>query len=110
MSLHGDPGLQPERTSLAWTRTHISCIVVGAICLRWSPHYGTVAVAPALVAIMTALWIVIRQRRRYRMQSTGLSSATLEADVFPVVIITVATLVIGLSGLILIALRFFSCA
>src|SRR5699024_5772246 len=108
VSLHDDPGLQPERTSLAWTRTSISCLVVSAICLRWSPHYGAVAVAPALVAVVMALWIGVRQRHRYRVQSDGLTGATFEADVLAIITTTAATLVVGLSGLAIIAPRLFT--
>ncbi|QYH20323.1 DUF202 domain-containing protein [Corynebacterium aquatimens] len=33
--MHADPGLQPERTSMSWSRTAISMLVVSSILLRW---------------------------------------------------------------------------
>ena len=41
ISLHSDPGLQPERTTLAWTRTVVAMLVVGAVMLRWAHLYGS---------------------------------------------------------------------
>ena len=38
--LHQDPGLQPERTLLSWTRTLLLMLVVGGFFIRWAPYYG----------------------------------------------------------------------
>lgn len=37
---HGDPGLQPERTVLAWGRTTLTLVTASAIFLRWIPEHG----------------------------------------------------------------------
>ncbi|MCP9971095.1 DUF202 domain-containing protein [Actinomadura madurae] len=33
-----DPGAQPERTSLAWSRTTLSLIAAGLLCVRLAPR------------------------------------------------------------------------
>ncbi len=47
----GDPGLQPERTALAWQRTGISGVLVGGVAVIAAARRGS----PALVAAMAVL-------------------------------------------------------
>ncbi len=55
-----DPGLARERTALAWNRTGLSFVVVGAVALRYLPV--TVHLVPrfalgaALVALGAVAW------------------------------------------------------
>ncbi len=55
-----DPGLQAERTELAWRRTQISLVVIGCLACRGQQH----GLAVLAVATATALWL--GQRTRYR--------------------------------------------
>ncbi|MBO0596645.1 DUF202 domain-containing protein [Nesterenkonia sp. E16_7] len=98
--LHADPGLQPERTVLSWGRTMMLFAVVGAVFLRWLPHYGLWTVGLTLSCAVVAGAIYATQRRRYSRQSRGIAAEQVEADVPAVLITTLATAVLGLLGIL----------
>jgi putative membrane protein len=62
-----DPGLQPERTLLAWRRTCLALAVASAVMVRFA---GEAVGAPAAIAgvagIATAAGAYLRAARRYR--------------------------------------------
>jgi uncharacterized membrane protein YidH (DUF202 family) len=60
-----DPGLQPERTSLAWTRTVLGYLVVATISLKVAPLSGTAAVVSALAYLGVAVVVALRRTPRY---------------------------------------------
>jgi hypothetical protein len=60
-----DPGLQPERTALAWTRTACSLAVVGLLGLRWSGPFGSAFLLVAGFACLAVLLVLARGRRRF---------------------------------------------
>lgn len=52
-----DPGLQPERTRLAWRRTTLACAVAASLAARQALHNGTGPVS-VLCAVFAALaWL-----------------------------------------------------
>ncbi|QNA94122.1 DUF202 domain-containing protein [Microbacterium sp. Se63.02b] len=66
-----DPGLQPERTELAWRRTALAIAIGSLLSLRVFPLLlpdGLAAwgVVPGVIGVGTAclLWIVARRRQR----------------------------------------------
>ena len=73
---HADGGLQPERTSLAWSRTAVSFLVAAAIMLRWTSHFGVHLVGPLVASVVVALGIIASQRSRYRRQTQGIIDST----------------------------------
>ena len=57
-----DLGLQPERTSLAWTRTILGYLVVATISLKTANHSGVLGVASATAYLGVAVAIAFRRR------------------------------------------------
>ncbi|WP_033293997.1 DUF202 domain-containing protein [Amycolatopsis jejuensis] len=60
-----DPGLQPERTSLAWQRTGLSAAVVAVLLLRNGLTHGSIldsAAGLCAVAAMLVSWLASRNR------------------------------------------------
>ncbi|GAA3057909.1 MULTISPECIES: DUF202 domain-containing protein [Actinomycetes] len=98
-ALHGDPGLQPERTVLSWGRTMLLFALIGAVFLRWMPHYGLWTLLLTLVCAGVAAGIYLTQRLRYRRQSRGVQQEKVEADVVAVLSTTGAVVALGVLGL-----------
>lgn len=55
-----DPGLQAERTELAWRRTQLSLLVIACLALRGMD------IAMTLIALATAGGLWLHQRSSYR--------------------------------------------
>jgi hypothetical protein len=69
---HNDPGVQPERTDLAWGRTTLSMVAAAAIFLRWLPHHGWFASTLVAAAVVTALAINLTRKRRFNRAVHGI--------------------------------------
>ncbi|MDT0180611.1 DUF202 domain-containing protein [Microbacterium sp. ARD31] len=69
-----DPGLQPERTELAWRRTALALAVGSLVALRLLPAVlGHVAwIAPGIAGLVASGVLWLAARRRY----AGVSAAT----------------------------------
>ncbi|MER7222223.1 DUF202 domain-containing protein [Streptomyces rubradiris] len=52
-----DPGLQPERTRLAWRRTTLSAAVATVLALKAALHGGPTAAGVLTSAVCCALWL-----------------------------------------------------
>ncbi|CAL8900039.1 hypothetical protein KVA01_04150 [Kocuria varians] len=97
---HEDPGLQPERTALAWGRTLMTLCTAAALYLRWLPTHGTFVLTLFAVALCVAAGIYGTQRRRYRRAATGIAGEWLTPDAVAVGLTAGACLVLGVLGLV----------
>lgn len=92
-----DPGLQPERTALAWTRTVLALIVNAALLVR-TPLLQAGAMSWVVWAALCAAAIVllsVAQRRggQFRRQRPPVPR-------WEIVLVTGCTLVMALAGLL----------
>lgn len=97
--LHEDPGLQPERTSLAWGRTLLTMITVSALFLRWMPFHGAFVATLVALSLITALGIWTSQRRRYIRSASGLKSGQIRADAVSVLLLGASVSILSALGL-----------
>ncbi|HSJ34332.1 MAG TPA: DUF202 domain-containing protein [Acidimicrobiia bacterium] len=103
-----DPGLQQERTNLAWDRTALSIMVTSGILLRsiGSPYPQPWHALPAL-AFLVGLVLLATDRNRYlarwqRMQEGGSPQGWRS-----IVAVGAIAVVLGVAGLVTIAARHF---
>ncbi|WP_029088485.1 DUF202 domain-containing protein [Brevibacterium album] len=104
VEMHGDPGLQPERTSLAWSRTLASLLIASAILLRWAPHYGAWVLPAVALLGATAAVLLARQRTRYGRGVRGIVAGRAQADAAGVCALAAAAFAVGAAGLVLVLL------
>jgi uncharacterized membrane protein YidH (DUF202 family) len=92
-----DPGLQPERTGLAWRRTMISLAVLSLAGVRVLPSAGGTAwlVVPGLVGLAVAIALLVGSERRYRRR---LAQARVVAGGLLVPLTAATTLLLGLGA------------
>lgn len=97
--VHGDAGLQPERTTLAWGRTMMALVTVSAIFLRWLPHHGLPVLALFTVAVAAAAAIYLTQRPRYSASSYGITQERVNAEIGAVLWTAFVGITLGALGL-----------
>lgn len=77
-----DPGLQPERTALAWRRTGLSMIAATLIALRTVPQLlGAWTLVPLLGLVAAAVAATWMAHRRYQAHHARLTAG--EGDRVP---------------------------
>lgn len=100
MSTHSDPGLQPERTVMAWGRTLLALVTVSTIFLRWLPAHGLPVLALIATAAAAATCIFATQNKRYRRGFQGVCAEQIRADVSGVFALSTAVLLLGAFSMI----------
>jgi uncharacterized membrane protein YidH (DUF202 family) len=96
---HDDPGLQPERTTMAWGRTLMSFVVVSAVFLRWIQHHGPFVLALFGLAVLTAGSIYLTQRPRYARSARGVAERRSTPEFVAVLATSCAVAVLGGLGI-----------
>ncbi|MEV5432221.1 DUF202 domain-containing protein [Streptomyces sp. NPDC052701] len=64
-----DPGLQPERTRLAWRRTTLSGAVCAVLAVRTVLHGGAPAAGIAAGALCCVLWLCLLRTAHRRIRA-----------------------------------------
>ena len=93
-----DPGLQPERTALAWRRTALALAGGSVVIMRILPSViGVAALVLGFAGLALALIVLFGSHRRYRRQHRALTSAepVVLRSGWPVAAMTGATLLVG---------------
>ncbi|WP_411375007.1 DUF202 domain-containing protein [Arthrobacter sp. MPF02] len=96
---HNDPGLQPERTDLAWSRTALSLVVSAATFLRWLPHHGLFVGTLVAAAIVTALFINLSRKHRFHQAIHGIQQERMTPDIASTAAIASSTVILAILGI-----------
>ncbi len=101
-----DPGLQPERTALAWRRTSLALVALclGLTRLAWGA-LGPAALLLAVVGAAGAAWLMVHERRRYRWQSTLLRDSQGVGDGIAPFLTALVTVLIASVALLSVVVR-----
>lgn len=76
-----DPGLQPERTRLAWRRTTLSMTVAAVLAMRTTLHEGPTTPALLACALCVTLWLAFLLLAHHRIRT--LTAAPHPAPLLP---------------------------
>jgi uncharacterized membrane protein YidH (DUF202 family) len=88
-----DPGLQPERTRLAWRRTTLSSTVAALLAVKTALHGGASAGAVTGGALCCTLWLaflLVAHRRIRALSATSSPSALTPRQAAAGALLTVA--------------------
>ncbi|WP_225822129.1 DUF202 domain-containing protein [Streptomyces naphthomycinicus] len=69
-----DPGLQPERTRLAWRRTTLSAAVVAVLAVKTALHGGASGTGVVLCAVCCGLWLGFLRVAHHRIRTLSAGS------------------------------------
>jgi uncharacterized membrane protein YidH (DUF202 family) len=106
-----DPGLQPERTLLAWRRTCLAVSVGSLLFLRLAfAELGALAVVLGGLGLLLAAVAYLDSARRYRRLHAGLTAGldsveTVPSAGVPVTIAAASVAVLGVAAVIWLMVR-----
>lgn len=93
-----DPGLQPERTRLAWRRTTLAGTVSAVLAVKTALHGGPSATGIVVCALVCVLWLgflLLAHRRIGALAAGGSPAAFAPHHATAAVLCTVAMAVCG---------------
>ncbi|QOV39412.1 DUF202 domain-containing protein [Streptomyces ferrugineus] len=93
-----DPGLQPERTRLAWRRTTLSGTVVAVLAMKTALHGGVSATGILAGALSCVLWLAFLTLAHHRIRALAASPeppALAPRHATTTILVTVALAVCG---------------
>lgn len=98
-----DPGLQQERTVLAWDRTGLSLVVASGLLARslGEPLVRPVSLIP-LAGVVFGLVVLILDRPRYVARWRTMHTGHGMLSPGPILTVALATVVLGVSSLVVV--------
>lgn len=97
MTVPFDPGLQGERTALAWSRTALVMALAGTLMTRMTvDRFGGIAVLLGLVAVVASIATGLLAGTRYRRRAVSLEeSGTISTDGRVLALATISVVAAG---------------
>jgi len=99
---HADPGLQPERTELAWGRTSLSILAAGAVFVRWMTMHGLLVGIPVVVSVLLATMVGITRKHRFHQAVRGVHIERLQPNIGTVAATAATAVVLSLLGIFIV--------
>lgn len=95
---HDDPGLQPERTSLSWSRTLLALVLVSTLFVRWAGVHLQFVIVMLVLTVTVAGAIYVSRQRWHARGVAGIQADHIHPNLRSVFGLSVAVTLVGLVG------------